>query len=169
MFLSSRKTGKGPASRYSGLATCLTALLATVWFCGSVSARIGGSYGATIWPSDAYKKKQHIYRSPESAVKALVDAVSANDGKKLSAILGPKGKKLFFSGGEADQRAARERFVQAYQEKNRIIKVSSKEAVLETGNEDRPFPIPIEKVDNHWRFSAKQGSVELLKPSDQQK
>jgi|SRR5208282_388036 len=149
-----------------GLATCLTAFLVLVWFCGSVSAR--GFSGATIWPSDVYKKNQNTYRTPEGAVKALVEAMSANDEKELLAILGPKGKKLIFPGDKVDERAARERFVQAYQEKNRIIMVSSKRAVLEIGNEDRPFPIPIEKVDKHWHFSAKHGSVELLKPPDQQ-
>ena len=122
-----------------------------------------------IWPSDVYKKSQNTYRTPEGAVKALVEAMSANDEKELLAILGPKGKKLIFPGDKADERAARERFVQAYQEKNRIIKVSSKRAVLEIGNQDRPFPIPIEKVDKHWHFSAKHGKVELLKPPDQQK
>ena len=50
-----------------------------------------------------------------------------------------------------------------------IIKVSGKEAGLEVGNEDRTFPIPIEKVGEHWRFSTKHGRVELMKPPDQQK
>lgn len=149
-----------------GSATGLMALLVSVWFCGNVSAFFGGPI---IVPSDAYKKTQNTYRSPEDAVAALVGALNANDEEKLLAILGPTGKKLAFSGEEGDQKAACERFVQAYQEKNRIIKVSSKEAVLEIGNEDRPFPIRIKKTGKHWHFSAKQGRVELLKPPDQQK
>ena len=56
----------------------------------------GGFYGVTIWPSDAYKKNQNAYRSPEGAVKALVEALGANDEKKLLVILGPEGKKLIF-------------------------------------------------------------------------
>jgi hypothetical protein len=148
---------------FLGLAIGIMASLISVLFCDSASAFRGGPI---IVPSDAYKKSQNTYRSPEGAVKALVEALSANDEKELLAILGPKGKKLIFSGNEVEQRAARERFVQAYQEKNRIIKVSSKEAVLEIGNEDRPFPIPIEKVGKHWHFSAKHGRVELLKPPD---
>ena len=152
-----------------GLATGLMAFLVSVWFCGSVSAtRIGMMPGSVIWPSDAYKKKQNTYWTPEGAVKALVDAMSANDKEKLLAVLGPNGKKLVFPGDEADERAARESFVQAYQEKNRIIKVSSTKAVLEIGNEDQPFPIPIEKVGKHWRFSAERGRVELLKPPDRE-
>ncbi|MGA2731604.1 MAG: DUF2950 family protein [Syntrophobacteraceae bacterium] len=149
-----------------GSAICLMAFLVSVWFCGNVSAFWGGPI---IVPSDAYKNVQNTYRSPEDAVAALVGALNANDENKLLAVLGSKGKKFVFSGDEGDQKAACERFVQAYQEKNRIIKVSSKEAVLEIGNEDRPFPIRIEKVDNRWHFSAKRGRVELLKPPDQQK
>ncbi len=159
-----------PCVFFLGLATGLMAFLVSVWFCGSVSARMGGFGSAqTIWPSDAYKKEQTTFMTPEGAVSALIEALSANDEKKLLAVLGPKGKKLIFPGDKDEQRAACERFVQAYQEKNRIIRVSSKKAVLEMGNEDQPFPIPIEKVDNHWRFSSKHGRVELLKPTDQQK
>ncbi len=168
MFLF-KKSRERPRVFFLGLATGLIASLASIWCCDSASARIGGISSRTIWPSDVHKKTQYTYKSPEGAVKALIEAMSANDEKKLLAILGPKGKKLIFSGDEVDQRAAREGFVQAYQEKNRIIKVSSKRAVLEIGNEDRPFPIPIEKVGKHWHFSAKQGKVELLKPPDQQK
>lgn len=149
-----------------GLATCLMTFLVSVWFCDSASAFRGGPVN---WPSDVYKKTQNTYRSPEDAVAALVGALNANDEQKLVAIMGPTGKKLAFSGEEGDQKAACERFVQAYQEKNRIIKVSSQEAVLEIGNEDRPFPIRIKKTGKHWHFSAKQGRVELLKPPDQQK
>ena len=166
----SKKTGKMPCVFLLGLATGLMVFVVSVWFCGSVSARMGGFGSATtIWPSDAYKKEQSSYMTPEGAVKALVEALSANDEKKLLAVLGSKGKKLVFPGDKADQRAACERFVQAYQEKNRIIRASSNRAVLEMGNEDQPFPIPIEKVGKHWRFSAKHGRVELLKPTDQQK
>ena len=168
MLLSKKNSERHWVFRW-GLAIGLMAFLVSVWFCGSVSAIMVGFYGgATVWPSDAYKKNRNTYKSPEGAVKALVEAMSANDEKKLLAILGPEGKKLIFSGDEVDERTVCGRFIQAYQEKNRIIKVSSTKTVLEIGNEDRPFPVPIEKVGKHWRFSAKQGSVELLKPPDQQ-
>ena len=167
-MLLSKKNGERPCVFLFGLAAGLMAFLIPVWFCGSVSARVGGFYGATIWPSDAYKKEHKTYKSPEGAVRALIDALSANDEEKLLAVLGPKGKKLIFSGDKADVKAACERFVQAYKEKNRIIRVSSKKAVLEIGNDDQPFPVPIEKVGKHWRFSAKQGRVELFKQPDRQ-
>ena len=164
-----KKNREMPRVFLFGLATGLMAFLVSVWFCGSVSARMGGFSGATIWPSDVYKKDQNLYKSPEGAVNALVEALSTNDEKKLLGIFGPEAKTLIFSGDEADDTAACERFIQAYQEKNRIVKISSKKAVLATGNEDRPFPLPIEKVDGRWSFSSKHGRVELPKAPDQQK
>ena len=104
-MLLSKKNGERPCVFLFGLAAGLMAFLIPVWFCGSVSARVGGFYGATIWPSDAYKKEQKTYKSPEGAVRALIDALSANDEEKLLAVLGPKGKKLIFSGDEADAKS----------------------------------------------------------------
>ncbi len=156
---------------FLGLAIGITASLISALFCDSASAFWGGPL---IVPSDAYEKSQGTHRSPgavqatfispEEAVKALVEAISANDENKLLAIFGsgPGAKQLISSGDEVADRAGRERFLQAYQEKNRIADVSSNKAVLEIGNEAWPFPIPIERVGKQWRFSAKDGKEELL-------
>src|SRR5271157_5005690 len=85
---------------FLGLAIGIVASLISVLFCDSASAR------PVIWPSDAYKKSEgsnrspeavQSFRSPEEAVKALVEALSANDEKKLLAIFGPGGKQLISS------------------------------------------------------------------------
>ena len=58
---------------------------------------------------------------------------------------------------------ARERFLQAYQEKTEIVKVSGKKAILEIGNDAWPFPIPIVKEpEDGWFFDVRQGKEELL-------
>ena len=110
--------------------------------------------------------KYHVkdYNSPEDAVKALVEALSANDEKLLLAIFGdfPSNRQLISSGDEVADKDARERFVHAYQEKNRIVMVSASKAVLEIGNDDWPFPIPIVKAGKVWHFSAKDGGQEIL-------
>jgi hypothetical protein len=149
-----------------GLAIGLTASLILVCFCDSASAFRGGP---VIWPSDAATKDQGTYRSPdhyktpEGAVESLVKALGENDGKKLSAIFGPEGKTLIFSGDEVADRAGRERFLKAYQEKNQIVKVSGRKAILEIGNDAWPFPIPIvKKPGDGWFFDIRQGKVELL-------
>lgn len=152
-----------------GLAISLAASLILVWLCNSASALRGGP---VIWPSDAYKKdqgtrrmhQQETFRSPEDAVKALVEALGANNERKLLAIFGygPGAKQLISSGDEVADKTGRESFLQAYQEKNRIVEVGSNKAVLEIGNDAWPFPIPIEKVGKDWRFSTREGKEELL-------
>ena len=61
------------------------------------------------------------------------------------------------------------RFLQAYQEKNQIVKVGGKKAVLKIGNEAWPFPVPIKKVGRGWRFSTKQGKGRVFELPDRQK
>jgi hypothetical protein len=142
------------------------ALIVSVWPCQSVSAR----YSSAIdWPSDAYKKDLSAYRnpdhykSPEGAVKTLVEAMSENDEKKLSVIFGPEGKTLISSGDEVADKAAREHFLKAYREKNQLVKVSGHKAILEIGNNAWPFPIPIvKKRGDGWFFDARQGKAEIL-------
>ncbi len=148
------------------LAIGLMGSLILVWFCDSASAFRGGP---VIWPSDSYKKDVGAYRNPdhyktpEGAVKTLVEALGENDAKKLLAIFGPEGKTLIFSGDEVADRAGRERFLEAYQEKNQIVKVSGRKAILEIGNDAWPFPIPIvKKPEDGWFFDVRQGKEELL-------
>jgi hypothetical protein len=162
------KKNRGRQSTFLfGLAIGLTAFLTSIYFCNSALALRGGPID---WPSDVYKKdqdakssknRQETYKSSEDAVKALVDALSANDEKKLAAIFGPDWKQVLNSGDEVADAAARERFLKAYQEKNKIEEVNSAKAVLEVGNDDWPFPIPIERAGNNWRFSTKEGKEEI--------
>jgi hypothetical protein len=161
-----KKNREGQRAFFMGLAIGIMASLISVLFCDSASAFRGPPI---IVPSDAYKsqgKKYHVkdYKSPEDAVKELVEALSANDEKKLFAIFGniPSNKQLISSGDEVSDKAERERFLQAYQEKNRIVKVSANKAVLEVGNEDWPFPIPIKRSGEVWYFSAKEGGQEIV-------
>jgi hypothetical protein len=150
-----------------GVAIGLMVSLISVQFSNGESTSKGDRY---IGSSDADKKakgvqsRQETYSSPEDAVKSLVDALSANDEKKLLAIFGsgPDAKRLISSGDEVAKKAARERFLQAYREKNRITEVSSNKAVLEIGNDAWPFPIPIEKTGKDWSFSTKEGKEEIL-------
>jgi hypothetical protein len=152
-----KKNRERPSVFLLGLATGLMASLILVWFCDIVSAR------AMIWPSDAYKTNQNLFKSPEGAVNALVEALSANDEKKLLSIFGPEAETLIFSGYEVADAAGRERFLQAYQEKNQIVMVSGKRAVPEIGNETWPFPIPIvREAAGGWRFDTRRGKEELL-------
>ncbi len=113
----------------------------------------------TVFAADAKQKK---FKSPEEAVKSLVDAVKRDDTKELLAIFGPAGKEIIFSGDEVADQRGRDRFVKGYEEMNKLVKEDDKRIILRVGNEDWPFPIPIVKVGENWRFDTREGKEEIL-------
>ena len=115
----------------------------------------------TAGQAPAAEPKQKTFASPEEAVKALVDALKAGDTKALSALFGPEGKDLVFSGDPvADKR--REQFVARYEQKQKMEEAGTDKVILQVGNEEWPFPIPVVKKQGSWRFDANEGREELL-------
>ena len=106
--------------------------------------------------------KQKDFKSPEEAIKTLVDAVKANDTKELSAIFGPAGKELISSGDDVADETGREHFVKAYEEMNKLVNENDKKVILHVGNGDWPLPIPIVKKGESWFFDTTAGREEIL-------
>ncbi len=105
---------------------------------------------------------QKKYASPEAAVARLVDAVKSSNKVKLSLILGSHGSKLISSGDTVADERGRAAFIKAYSEANKLVFDGDAKAVLVIGKDDWPFPIPLVKSDNAWRFDTEQGEQEIL-------
>jgi hypothetical protein len=106
--------------------------------------------------------KQQRFASPEEAVQALVAAAKADDLKALTAILGPDGRPLLSSGDAVADKQARQRFVEAYEQANKLEKAGEAKAVLSVGKDDWPLPIPMVKEGETWRFDTAAGKEEIL-------
>lgn len=113
-------------------------------------------------PAMAAKQRQMSFDSPEGVVEAFVKALGHHDEKALQALFGPGSESLISSGDAADDRQRREEFVRLYGEKNRLETVGDRKMILHAGNNDWPFPIPIVKTGERWRFDTKQGKQEIL-------
>ena len=124
-----------------------------------VGAVVGAPHALAAAPPAS---KTKYFASPEAAVDALVAAVKSDDPKALVAVLGPDGKRVAESGDTVADREGRERFVESFEEKHEIVKKSDTEAVLNTGKDDWPMPIPIVKDASGWRFDTKAGEQEIL-------
>jgi hypothetical protein len=61
-----------------------------------------------------------------------------------------------------EDKASRERFLKAFDEKQALVKEGDRKAVLQIGNDDLPFPIPIVQKSGKWSFDTKAGKEELL-------
>jgi hypothetical protein len=112
-------------------------------------------------PSLAQNANQLTFASPDAAVRAMVEALNANDPKALEAIFGPGSRDLITSGDPVADQSGRERFLKLYGEKSRLEQTDRK-VVLSIGNEDWPFPIPMVKKDALWRFDTEAGREEIL-------
>jgi hypothetical protein len=106
--------------------------------------------------------QQKSFASSEEAVNALVAAVKANDKKEMLAILGPGGKELISSGDEVADKTGREKFLKAYDEMNKLEKVSDSKIILHIGKDAWSLPIPIVEKNNMWIFDTKAGKEEIL-------
>lgn len=95
-------------------------------------------------------------------MQALVTATRENDTEELMALFGPGSKPLVSSGDEIEDRLRREQFVKSYGEKNRLEAGPGGKVTLYIGNDDWPFPIPVAKAGNRWRFDTRAGRDEIL-------
>ena len=134
-----------PSARW--LLICALALLVAVMFQGTALAA---------------KQKQKTFSTPEAAVEELVKALRDGSEKELLAIFGPGSEPLISSGDKVDDRERREEFVRLYGEANRLEPAGDKKRIVHAGKNDWPFPIPIVKVGESWRFDTKQGKEEIL-------
>jgi len=110
----------------------------------------------------AGEARQMTFASPEAAVDALVAATEGDKTADLLKILGPSGRKLIYSGDPIADKQGREKFVAAYAQKHAIETPSAVKAVLVVSADDWPFPIPLVKRGDLWRFDTKAGAEEIL-------
>lgn len=120
------------------------------------------AFSAAAAGATAAAPKQQTFGSPDEAVKALMAAVKAHDEKTMLAVLGAGAKNVINSGDKVADRAGREKFAAAYEEANKVEMQGDAKAVLAVGKDAWPFPIPIVKAGDAWRFDSKLGAEELL-------
>src|SRR5439155_907840 len=98
----------------------------------------------------------------KAAPRALGAATRGNGPGRLARVLGPGSEEIVSSGDPVDDAAARKRFATAAAERTRIERTSDAIAILHVGRDDWPFPIPIVRDADGWRFDTAAGKEELL-------
>ena len=119
-------------------------------------------FTAFAWGAQAAQPAaQKTFASADAAVTALVDAARKDDKAALSAIFGPAAKSLA-SGDAVQEKSERARFVAAYDEKHALKADGDARATLVIGKGDWPFPVPLVKAGDGWKFDTAAGREELL-------
>ena len=102
------------------------------------------------------------FAAPEDAVKALFETVKSGDLDALLAIFGAEGRELIGSSDLATARMNRRVFAVAAREQWHLEDVTASQKTLVIGHENWPFPVPIVKVADGWRFDTAAGKEEVL-------
>ena len=77
-------------------------------------------------------------------------------------VLGTEAAELASSGDPVADAATRKQFLQSYETKHRIAMDGEDKAMLVVGEGDWPFPIPLIRRNETWRFDAAAGRQEIL-------
>ena len=102
------------------------------------------------------------FSSAEDAVKALFETVKKGDVDALLAIFGTDGKELLASSDPDTARMNRQVFSVAAKEQWHLADADANHKTLIVGNENWPFPVPLVKDANGWRFDSVAGKEEII-------
>jgi hypothetical protein len=105
---------------------------------------------------------QAVFTSGEEACTALIDAAKKNDTKRLMQIFGPQGKDIVFSGDDNLDAETRAYFAKTAEDNFQIEGIEDESYIMEFGDDDFPFAIPLAKYDGKWFFNTPEGLDELI-------
>jgi hypothetical protein len=129
---------------------------------GAIVALLLALSGLAAFPAPTAAAAQTTFATPEQAIESLVGAVRAGRADELMKILGPGSGKLVRSGDAVADAQSRQKFIAAYQDRNRIERDGDTRALLLVGKDDWPFPFPIVRRGGGWRFDAAAGAEEII-------
>lgn len=104
------------------------------------------------------------FATPQAAVDALIDAAQKYDDKALAAILGPNSYDIIHSGEPVRDKEMAVEFAAQARRKQSLANDPQHPGrmILNVGDDDWPFPIPIVKLAGSWYFDANTGRDEIL-------
>lgn len=105
--------------------------------------------------------EQKTFASPAAAIKAVQEALAANDVAAIRAIFGPDMDALRCS-DPADDVRAMQTFAKAMGQMCNPVFRTGDCANLYVGAENYPFPIPLVYKNGCWRFDTASGVQEIL-------
>ena len=110
------------------------------------------------------ERKSKSFGTAEEAANALIDAAEKYDETALAEILGPDSYDIIHTGEPARDREVSQKFAAQARIKTKVSynPKNVRRAILQIGDDDWPFAVPIVKVGSAWSFDTKAGRQELL-------
>jgi hypothetical protein len=102
------------------------------------------------------------FPSPDAAVAAMVAALEATDRAAVLAIFGPESEDLLSTGDSDQDREVWSAFLKNVKTFQQIEQSGDDRAILYTGRERWPFPVPLVRENDTWHFDPEEGREEIL-------
>src|SRR4030095_14394578 len=108
--------------------------------------------------------KVRKFPTAQEAANGLIEAAEKYDVAALTEILGPDGSDIIHTGEPARDREVAQKFAEQARIKTNVAlqPKNPRRAILEMGEDNWPFAVPIVKVGSAWSFDSKAGRQELL-------
>jgi hypothetical protein len=112
----------------------------------------------------AAETKARSFATAREAADALIDAAEKYDVTTLTEILGPDSYDIIHTGEPARDREVAQKFAEQARLKTNVAlqPKNPRRAILEIGEDNWPFAVPIVKAGSGWSFDSKAGRQELL-------
>jgi len=110
----------------------------------------------------AAERRAKAFPSAEAAADALAAAWRTDNRPDLLTIFGSAGTKLVISSDHVAEKEARERLAAEFAAQHTIEYPTPSKAVLVIGKDEFPYPIPLVKQSQKWRFDTLSGEQEII-------
>lgn len=104
---------------------------------------------------------QHLFTSPDEAVKALQAATQARDRPAMRSLFGAQIDALLTDDEVQDAHNAK-KFAALLAQGCETVKVSDDTVWLELGTNNWPMPIPLVRAEGKWHFDTTAGKEEVI-------
>lgn len=121
-----------------------------------------GIAGLVLLASGCNRAEPGTYATPAEAVQALNEIAGTRDNPKTEVMFGPGSVDIFRSGDDESDAEAAARVKALIAEKVDFEEVDANTQVALFGDKAWPFPIPLVKAGERWRFDTAAGREELL-------
>jgi Protein of unknown function (DUF2950) len=102
------------------------------------------------------------FPSPEAAAQALRDALETEDGEALRALFGPEYADDLIGSDIAIAREDMRETREAMRAATALLPEADGQVILSLGRQAFPFPVPIVRDGEIWRFDSAAGLEEIL-------
>jgi hypothetical protein len=103
-----------------------------------------------------------LFATPAEAAQGLAAAWRSGASAEILSLFGPAGEALVRSGDRVADHRERQWLADAYDAAHSLQLRGAREAVLLLGHDQWPYPVPMVRVENGWRFDAAAGAREII-------